>query len=543
MPNYVQYSPSIPSGSIKKGTVALGITDSVTGPTSTTGWYAGINPASGSYVIYEVSSSGDPEIYCPQNTTELINLVKSKGATGANTGSAADVLAWIGTQPNLLAVNEFYPNIVTDGDVLILDAGFVGSYPTTASTWYDISGNNNSGSLVNGPTFNSNGYINFDGVDDFSNFSSVINFNDGSPFTAQCLINIPYFTGQNLNRVHWISGTGGNSMMIFSSTSFQMWNEAGGVNNLIINYNFPTNKIFQTTITRDSNNVVSLYINGTYINQGSRSGQFRWATIARLGSATTYCSRFSLYNMMVYGKSLSSTEVLQNYYQGPIVTDGLVFAVDASNLVSYESGSATTYSMTGSATGSLLNGTGYSSTGGGTWTFDGIDDSISTNPPAFSSSTNSLSFNFWVYPTGTSTSSQAILGRDTNSAGATPHILIRRTGNLNLTWNYSNGTSAATMGFSDVFLNNLNKWVNLQVTANYTTGAVNIYRNGIFYSQQTMSTPVFPNTSVPVYISSFVNAGFIPWTGNISTAQIYNKELTAAEIIQNFNAQKGRFGL
>jgi hypothetical protein len=230
-------------------------------------------------------------------------------------------------------------------------------------------------------------------------------------------------------------------------------------------------------------------------------------------------------------------------YSPKIITDGLVLYLDAANVKSYVSGSTTTYSLTSSSTGSLVNGTGYSNINGGTWTFDGVDDSISTNPPAFSSTTNSLSFNFWVYPTGTSTSSQTILGRDTNSAGATPHILIRRTSNLNLTWNYSNGTSAVTMGFSDVFLNNLNKWVNLQITANYTTGVVNVYRNGIFYSQQTMSTPVFPNTSVPVYISSFVSAGFIPWTGNIAVTQIYNKELSATEVLQNYNALKGRYGL
>jgi hypothetical protein len=301
-------------------------------------------------------------------------------------------------------------------------------------------------------------------------------------------------------------------------------------------------------MTYGTNDTGSLYIDGVLVGQSiAPNFDFNNASSAfKIGVGDTNNSHpfnGSINSVSFYNKALTQTEILQNYYQAPIVTDGLVFAADAGNLVSYENGSATTYSMTGSATGSLLNGTGYSSTGGGTWTFDGIDDSISTNPPAFSSSTNSLSFNFWVYPTGTSTSSQAILGRDTNSAGATPHILIRRTGNLNLTWNFSNGTSAATMGFSDVFLNNLNKWVNLQITANYTTGAVNVYRNGIFYSQQTMSTPVFPNTSVPVYVGSFVFAGFIPWTGNISTTQIYNKELTAAEVSQNFNAQRNRFNI
>jgi hypothetical protein len=115
MPNYIQYSTSIPSGSLKKGNAALGITDSVAGPTSNTGWYTGINPPTGSYTVYEVAASGDPDIYCPINSTELINLVQSKGATGGNTGSVAAALAWIATQNNLLATNEVYPNIVTSG--------------------------------------------------------------------------------------------------------------------------------------------------------------------------------------------------------------------------------------------------------------------------------------------------------------------------------------------------------------------------------------------------------------------------------------------
>jgi hypothetical protein len=44
--------------------------------------------------------------------------------------------------------------------------------------------------------------------------------------------------------------------------------------------------------------------------------------------------------ILAYTKALTPSEVLQNYYQAPIVTDGLVFAADAGNLVSYESGSA-----------------------------------------------------------------------------------------------------------------------------------------------------------------------------------------------------------
>jgi hypothetical protein len=63
---------------------------------------------------------------------------------------------------------------VTDGLVLHLDAGNPASYPGSGTTWTDLSGNNNNGTLINGPTYSSDngGSIVFDGVNDYVNFSS-----------------------------------------------------------------------------------------------------------------------------------------------------------------------------------------------------------------------------------------------------------------------------------------------------------------------------------------------------------------------------------
>lgn len=62
------------------------------------------------------------------------------------------------------------PPIVTSGLVLNLDAGNTKSYPRSGTIWRDLSGNNYSGSLVNGPTFNSanGGTIVFDGTNDYT---------------------------------------------------------------------------------------------------------------------------------------------------------------------------------------------------------------------------------------------------------------------------------------------------------------------------------------------------------------------------------------
>lgn len=63
-------------------------------------------------------------------------------------------------------------SIVRNGLVLHLDATNQKSYPGTGTTWYDLSGNNNNASLVNGPTHSENTFV-FDGVDDYLITSSV----------------------------------------------------------------------------------------------------------------------------------------------------------------------------------------------------------------------------------------------------------------------------------------------------------------------------------------------------------------------------------
>lgn len=74
------------------------------------------------------------------------------------------------------------PTIVTNGLIMYLDAGNRSSYPTSGTTWTDLSGNGNNGTLTNGPTFNSanQGSIAFDGSNDYvllNNFSSIITTN------------------------------------------------------------------------------------------------------------------------------------------------------------------------------------------------------------------------------------------------------------------------------------------------------------------------------------------------------------------------------
>ena len=107
------------------------------------------------------------------------------GQVPFNSGSQA--LNWIISSSNYFAVGPPFEQIDADSLGLYVNGGQIISYPTTMSSWYDISGQNNRFTLTNGPTYNSSGWINFDGSDDYA---SAVN----TTFTEQCYF-IIYING------------------------------------------------------------------------------------------------------------------------------------------------------------------------------------------------------------------------------------------------------------------------------------------------------------------------------------------------------------
>lgn len=230
-------------------------------------------------------------------------------------------------------------------------------------------------------------------------------------------------------------------------------------------------------------------------------------------------------------------------YSPKIITNGLKFYLDAANNRSYVSGSTVWNDLSKSnINGTLTNGPTYNSSNGGSIVFDGVDDGVITPLNTLTSSTNSLSFNFWISSTAQTAVNQTILGKDTN--GTNGHLLIRRFANSDtLAYNYSTGAGAVQTQSTSYFTGYNNTWVNVQITANYNSTAINIYRNGVLVTSTTMTTPVFPNTTAALLVGSFVSVGFLPFSGKIANASIYDRELTQAEVLQNYNSTKTRFGL
>jgi hypothetical protein len=219
---------------------------------------------------------------------------------------------------------------------------------------------------------------------------------------------------------------------------------------------------------------------------------------------------------------------------GNIVTNGLVLYLDAANYLSYTSGSTTWRDLSSSNTsGSLVNGPTFSSGNAGSIVFDGVDDYVSTNYSGGTFST--LTLCAWIYKTNTT---RAYILNSANPYGFGFELYE--------TTMYFNVQGSGSRGYGEFDFNNTgwNYWVMVyEGAATGNSNKLKAYRNGV---QEILT---YFNT-VPV---SFISTGnFVlgqrPWFTSysqctISSTQIYNRALSAQEILQNYNATKGRFGL
>jgi hypothetical protein len=175
MPNPIKYTTGTETLALKKGNFYIGTGDVGKGPTSSTGYYNGISPPTGGYTIYLNKETGGPSIYTVSNDAQLISLTNS--IAGQSYTTVNECLVYFAGQTDKVVLNRDYEGIVTNGLVLNLDAGFTPSYPTSGTTWYDLSSQNNNGTLLNGPTFSSlsGGSIVFDGTDDYTTLGNPTN--------------------------------------------------------------------------------------------------------------------------------------------------------------------------------------------------------------------------------------------------------------------------------------------------------------------------------------------------------------------------------
>jgi hypothetical protein len=214
------------------------------------------------------------------------------------------------------------PNVIDNGLVLSLDAGNVKSYPGSGTIWYDKSGNDNNGTLTNGPTF-SGGSIVFDGTNDYVDIALTPNIQFGTlDFTISYWINpiskISSFPSIFTNYNGWGTGAiyfGVDHNGIPNKYSFYI---NGSLTAAYTTSNISYGNWEQIIAVRDAG-IIKLYLNGTQngttidgtgiVLNGRNSSLVRIGAIQ--GESNYYNGRIA--STQIYNRALSAQEVLQNY--------------------------------------------------------------------------------------------------------------------------------------------------------------------------------------------------------------------------------------
>ncbi len=226
------------------------------------------------------------------------------------------------------------------------------------------------------------------------------------------------------------------------------------------------------------------------------------------------------------------------FYSPKIVTDGLTFYVDAANPKSYISGRTGTNSLVGNEIGVLINGTDFSADNQGVWDFDGGDDKFTIKPNI---TTPNLTYSIWYNPSLSNTSFRT-LGQ--TGPWSTTEFSCFFLGNgttvihqLSLRTKSNNGvTNTSLPGIINP--NFYNTWHNATFVVEPQTQY--IYYNGQFMKSgaRTDNTDITINN---LNMGETMGYGF--FAGKIASNMIYSRALSSDEVLQNYNALKGRFGL
>jgi hypothetical protein len=228
-----------------------------------------------------------------------------------------------------------------------------------------------------------------------------------------------------------------------------------------------------------------------------------------------------------------------------MVTDGLVLYLDAANTKSYP-GSGTTWNniASGINNGTLVNGPTFDSSNGGSIIFDGTNDyadcGIITSLP---SGTQDRTLMGWVQDNSLSDyvgDLVAMFGYGNNvSPGNFFMVSIGGTTFNNrkfIIWTY-------TRNHISSFSITRNEWTHITVTVTQDSPnpRLTIYKNGISDSGSTQAINTI-NTQ-PFQIAEWTqsSAYAINFKGRVSQIQAYNRALSTTEILQNYNATKGRY--
>lgn len=228
-------------------------------------------------------------------------------------------------------------------------------------------------------------------------------------------------------------------------------------------------------------------------------------------------------------------------YNTSIVRDGLVLHLDAANRKSYPGSGTAWNDLSGNGNnGTLVNGPTYGSSNNGLLTFDGVDDYVNISNAAIGNfGTSNFTVSCWGKAASGSTGTRGIFSKyNPHSASGTGWFLFYRDGNI---WARITQDLVAPLEASSISVNiGTNVWYLFTMVR--SGNSFLLYANDTLLQTNTTTNLIDCSSNAPLRIGSGYVSGYY-YSGDCSGASIYNRELTATEVRQNFNAIRGRYGV
>ena len=463
---------------------------------------------------------------------------------------------------------RYYPeeNIVRDGLILNLDPGNSRSYAGAGNTIYDLAGTGNSGNLINGTVFSpvSNGHFVFDGVNDTIRINNIMFgslYSKATSYSCDLWMYINSTQNYTTNPDNDIVENSGNYPFVIRYERPLLKTAIyDGVNNPQSGFTFTRDTwVHFALVVNYANNTAFNYLNGVLVSTFSVASITNTLSVTNLflfsrdGSLNWTTGKLGPFHM--YSKALSAEEVLQNYNATknryinfvPPVRDNLILNLDAGDLASYPGSGTTWFDLSGNGNNSTLVGSPVFSgsdplyyfsfdanTKSGTLTSSVLNNYSSGTIECSVFITNlSSSFIFARQRNGFNSYNVFSIGSYADGGGTlssgTPGIIYYHNKNFQTVLSSSTALSA-------------NTWYRLAVTFN--TSGVTLYINGIQNATLSGDYSVPNDLTVDPRIGAWIKDGTnYPMNGRLNHFQVYNRALSAAEIAQNFNYYRSRYGI
>lgn len=212
-----------------------------------------------------------------------------------------------------------------------------------------------------------------------------------------------------------------------------------------------------------------------------------------------------------------------------IVTNGLVFALDAANYNSYPENGTTWYDISGNSNNGTFSGDPtFTTDNGGAIVFDGTGDRIDVGNPTILQ-LDAFTISVWFY---FEAFGGLVSKRDGFPNNMAYSLFIFQTTNLPT---LDIGTTRVTANTALT----TNNWYNL--TATYDNTTANIYLNSSLDKTQAATNSMVDGGNL--FIAQLGGNTTYTFTGRIPIVNIYNRALPSEEVVQNYNAHKSRFNL